>query len=122
VEKEQLYKRRQTIAEHPFGTIKRQWGYSYILTKQGINRACSDVGFMFIAYNLRRIINVLGHELMNKYLGMLTALYSGISGTVRIKFSLFQTTFFIVSKCIGNYWPPLKPMMADCRIDHLKWF
>ncbi|MCX6260581.1 MAG: transposase, partial [Bacteroidia bacterium] len=26
-EKEQLYRRRQAIAEHPFGTIKRQWGF-----------------------------------------------------------------------------------------------
>jgi DNA replication protein DnaC len=25
--------------EHPYGTIKRQWGYSYILTRKGINRA-----------------------------------------------------------------------------------
>ena len=59
-EKEHLYKRRQTIVEHPYGTIKRQWGFSYILTKKGIRRASSDVGFMFIAYNLRRIISILG--------------------------------------------------------------
>ena len=32
LEKEQLYKRRQAIVEHPYGTIKRQWGFSYILT------------------------------------------------------------------------------------------
>ncbi|MCX6328360.1 MAG: hypothetical protein NTZ85_02440 [Bacteroidia bacterium] len=32
--KEHLYKRRQTIVDHPFGTMKRQWGFSYILTKQ----------------------------------------------------------------------------------------
>ncbi|MDO9579990.1 MAG: transposase, partial [Bacteroidales bacterium] len=48
-EKERLYKRRQAIVEHPFGTIKRQWGFSYILTKKGISRASADVGFMFIA-------------------------------------------------------------------------
>jgi len=49
-EKEHLYKRRQAIVEHPFGTIKRQWGFGYILTKKGISRASSDVGFMFIAF------------------------------------------------------------------------
>ena len=27
------YKRRQSICEHPFGTIKRQWGYTYTLMK-----------------------------------------------------------------------------------------
>ena len=54
--------------EHPFGTVKRQWGFNYILTKQGIQRASSDVGFMFIAYNLRRIINIIGFGEFKKYL------------------------------------------------------
>lgn len=62
------YRKRQSIVEHPYGTIKRQWGFNYILTKQGIERAESDVGFMFIAYNLRRIINILGLEKLKKYL------------------------------------------------------
>ncbi len=56
MDKEHLYKRRQTIVEHPYGTIKRKWGFSYILTKKGTSRAGSDVGFMFIAYNIRRKI------------------------------------------------------------------
>jgi hypothetical protein len=63
-----LYKRRQAIVEHPYGTIKRQWGFSYIMTKKGSQRASADVGFMFIAYNLRRIINILGNEELRKYL------------------------------------------------------
>jgi hypothetical protein len=66
-----LYKRRQAIVEHPYGTIKRQWGFNYILTKQGIQRASSDVGFMFTAYNLKRIINIIGFEEFKKYLEVL---------------------------------------------------
>ena len=27
------YKKWQAIVEHPYGTIKRQWGFSYIITK-----------------------------------------------------------------------------------------
>jgi len=27
------YKRRQAIVEHPFGTIKRQWGFTFTLMK-----------------------------------------------------------------------------------------
>jgi hypothetical protein len=34
---------------NPFSRIKQQWGFSYILSKQGINRASADAGFMFIA-------------------------------------------------------------------------
>jgi transposase len=53
------YKRRQAIVEHPYGTIKRQWGFDHITTKKTKQRASADVGFMFIAYNLRRIWNIL---------------------------------------------------------------
>lgn len=47
-EKEHLYKRRQAIVENRYGTLKRQWGFSYILTKRGIEKASYNVGFMFI--------------------------------------------------------------------------
>ena len=75
IEKEHLYKRRQTIVEHPYGTIKRQWGYSYILTKKGISGASADMGLMFIAYNLRRIGNILTMNVMKEYLRMLSSLF-----------------------------------------------
>jgi transposase len=94
LEKEHLYKRRQAIAEHPYGTIKRQWGFSYILTKQGMARAGSDVGFMFIAYNLRRIGNILTGEVLKEYLRMLISLFFSISAIFRRNVSRFVTTFF----------------------------
>jgi hypothetical protein len=77
-EKEHLYKRRQAIVEHPYGTIKRQWGFSYILTKKGMNRASSDVGFMFIAYNLRRILNILTMDVLKEYLRILYSLFQAV--------------------------------------------
>ncbi|MEN8251569.1 MAG: transposase, partial [Bacteroidota bacterium] len=63
-----LYKRRQAIVEHPYGTIKRQWGFSYIMTKKSLKRASSDVGLMMTAYNLRRIMNILGIERIREFL------------------------------------------------------
>ena len=75
IEKEHLYKRRQTIVEHLYGTIKRQWGYSYVLTKKGISRASADVGLMFIAYNLRRIGNILTMNVLKEYLRILYSLF-----------------------------------------------
>ena len=65
------YRQRQAIVEHPYGTIKRQWGFSYILTKKGKQRASADVGLMFIAYNIRRIMNILGKDELKKYLEVL---------------------------------------------------
>ena len=80
-EKERLYKRRQAIVEHPYGTLKRQWGFNYILTKKGMERASSDVGLMLIAYNLRRIVNILTIDRLKEYL--------------RILFSMFFDLFWI---------------------------
>ncbi|MEI6490091.1 MAG: IS1182 family transposase [Bacteroidota bacterium] len=89
------YKRRQAIVEHPYGTIKRQWGFDYILTKQGKSRASADVGFMFIAYNLRRMMNILGHEVFKKYLSMLVLLISQIFYAIRLKILKYaQGKFF----------------------------
>ncbi len=53
----ELYRKRQAIVEHPYGTIKRQWGFNYILTKKTMQRANADVSFMFIACNLKQIMN-----------------------------------------------------------------
>lgn len=53
------YKKRQAIVEHPYGTIKRQWGFDHIMTKRTKQRASADVGLIFIAYNLKRIWNLL---------------------------------------------------------------
>jgi len=86
------YRKRQAIVEHPYGTIKRQWGFNYIITKKYKQRAESDVGFMFIAYNLRRIINILGRDALKKYLRvlvsfLLTQLYLIRSNVSRFKAS-----------------------------------
>ena len=54
------YKKRQALVEHPFGTIKRQWGFDHIITKKGVRAASADFGLMALAYNLKRIFNILG--------------------------------------------------------------
>ena len=72
------YRKRQAIVEHPYGTIKRQWGFSYILTKKGKKRASSDVGLMFTAYNIRRLINIVGKNELKKYLEVLVLLVLAI--------------------------------------------
>jgi len=81
----EVYKQRQAIVEHPYGTLKRQWGFDYIITKKGKERASADVGFMFIAYNLRRIINIVGAEVFKKYLRALVSYFFRKSGLTWLK-------------------------------------
>ncbi len=57
-ENKELYFRRQMIVEHPFGTIKRIWGYSYFLTR-GLKSVNIESGLAFLAYNITRAINIL---------------------------------------------------------------
>lgn len=57
-EQKETYLRRQQIVEHPFGTIKRWWGYSYTLLK-GIDKVSADLGLVYLCYNLKRVMNIL---------------------------------------------------------------
>ena len=82
-----LYKRRQAIVEHPYGTIKRQWGFNYIMTKKGIKRASADVGLIFTVYNLRRIMNILSTEMFKKYLKVLALFILTFVKHIRTKIS-----------------------------------
>jgi transposase len=70
------YRRRQAIVEHPYGTIKRQWGFSYIMTKKTIKRASADVGLIFTAYNFRRILNIIGKEAFRRFQTLFFKLFS----------------------------------------------
>ena len=83
------YRRRQAIVEHPYGTIKRQWGFNYIITKKGIQRAGSDVGLIMIAYNLRRIINIIGKKKLMALLGaiilFLSMIFEALMSIFRLK-------------------------------------
>jgi len=55
------YKQRQMIVEHPFGTIKRGWDAGYFLTRRTEN-VTTETALTYLAYNLRRVINILGVE------------------------------------------------------------
>jgi len=58
-ENREIYHLRKAMVEHPFGTIKRQWGYSYTLLK-GLEKVSGEFALIFSAYNLRRAISILG--------------------------------------------------------------
>lgn len=85
----EIYAQRQAIVEHPFGTMKRQWGFDHIMTKKTKERASADVGFVFIAYNLRRIINIIGLD------------------KLRNLFALFSPDFIVKTLIV-----PLKPIYS----------
>ena len=54
-----LYKLRKSLVEHPFGTIKRSLGLTHVYIK-GLDRVSSWASSVFLVYNLKRVINILG--------------------------------------------------------------
>ena len=55
----QLYRKRQEINEHIFGTIKRKWGYNYT-DLVGLEKVNGEHSLIMLVYNIKRSINILG--------------------------------------------------------------
>lgn len=55
----QLYRKRQEINEHIFGTIKRQWGYNHT-NLTGLEKVNGEHSLIMLVYNMKRSINILG--------------------------------------------------------------
>ena len=58
-EKNDVYKKRSQIVEHPFGTIKRHLGFTHFY-RRGFRSVSCETGLILIAYNIKRTINILG--------------------------------------------------------------
>ncbi len=56
-----LYRKRQEINEHIFGTIKRQWGYNHT-NLRGLEKVNGEMALIMTVYNMKRAINILGIE------------------------------------------------------------
>lgn len=55
----ELMTARRCLAEHPFGTIKHMMGLPRFLVR-GLTKVKAEMALSITAYNLRRVINILG--------------------------------------------------------------
>ena len=62
------FKLRKTLAEHPFGTIKRWFGYTHFLLK-GLTKVQCEWDLTTLAYNLKRVLNLVSLEKLMAALG-----------------------------------------------------
>ena len=66
------YRLRQQVTEHQFGTLKRQWGFTFTLMK-GKENVLSEVNLIMICYNLRRLMSIFTiKELKNRLKGLMS--------------------------------------------------
>jgi Transposase DDE domain len=55
----EVMKRRKQLVEHPFGTMKRWWDQGYFLLR-GLEKVRTEFRLTVLAYNLRRVLNLVG--------------------------------------------------------------
>jgi len=55
----EIMRKRKMLAEHPFGTIKRWMDQSYFLMR-GQDKVSAEASLTVLAYNIKRVINILG--------------------------------------------------------------
>lgn len=58
-------KLRKQLVEHPFGTIKRGMSQGYFLLK-GMKKVVAEMSLTVMAYNIKRVLNLLGVQEMIK--------------------------------------------------------
>lgn len=94
-----LYRQRQEINEHIFGTIKRQWNM-YYTNLRGLEKVNGEVALIMLVYNMKRVRNILGFDNLMEKLHQWTPKYPG--GTIFIQKRLhllpFKTFIFPAEK------------------------
>jgi hypothetical protein len=78
----EYYKRRQAICEHPFGSIKRHWGYTHTLLK-GLQKVNGEMNLIMFCYNFMRTKNILGTQKMLKAIENWTPDYDKVIGAFK---------------------------------------
>jgi transposase len=60
-----IIKKRGSIVEHPFGTIKQHLGWTHFLVR-GKEKVSGENALIMFSYNFRRLLNILGVTLFRK--------------------------------------------------------
>ena len=62
----ELYHIRQELSEHVFGSIKRQLGFPQLNVRTKL-KVEGEVSLLFLGYNLKRVINIIGNTELVRY-------------------------------------------------------
>ncbi len=77
--------RRDTV-EHPFGTLKRWMGAEHFLTK-GLHNTGTEMSLQVLAFNLKRVMNILGVEELVRALTALLSLLFFVSRSSMLRYA-----------------------------------
>ena len=78
-----VMRRRSSLAEHPFGTLKCRAGYRHFLLR-GLDKVRGEWSLMALCYNLARVLNILGSERFRALITTLAALLRALIGMQKL--------------------------------------
>lgn len=107
-ENPEYYRQRQQITEHQFGTLKQQWGFTFTLMK-GKEHVLTEVNLMMMCYNLKRLMSILGVNMLRHWLKMLYLNLLWTYQSIRDELSNFFTRW---NNCKGENQNFLMPIEA----------
>ena len=67
-EQPEKFAQRKLLAEHPFGTLKRWFGYTHFLLK-GLAKVRAEWSLMTLVYNLKRVLKLVSFEKLMQAVG-----------------------------------------------------
>ncbi|MCK4441675.1 MAG: transposase, partial [Sulfurovaceae bacterium] len=95
-EAKKLIKKRGSLAEHPFGTIKQHLGWSHFLVR-GKKKVSGENALIMFSYNFRRLLNLIGIALFRK---LIIAIKDGDIEDIKAKIVAYIAILF----CIWFYF------------------
>jgi len=98
------YRLRQQVTEHQFGTLKRQWGFTYTLMR-GKDHVLSEVFLNFTVYNLLRALKILGPKVLRARLKRLASCFN----------NQIEVFLAVLSLSENNFWQTLILIKAYFR-------
>ncbi len=84
-----LFKKRGSIVEHPFGTIKRNLGWDHFLVRSK-KKVQGENALIMFTYNFKRLLNLIGIALFKK---LMKALDNGDISKIKEEIALYIASF-----------------------------
>lgn len=102
-EAKEILKKRGSIVEHPFGTIKRNLGWDHYLVR-GKEKVSGENALIMFGYNFKRLLNLIGIVLLMKLIinGKSEELIEEIAKYIANSWQIFL--FFIFKDFNYNYY------------------
>ena len=102
-ESKRIIKKRGSIVEHPFGTIKQHLGWTHFLVR-GTQKVSGENALIMFSYNFRRLLNLIGIALFRK---LIHALKDGnieaIKAEIMTHIAMFLDIWVYLINILGFY-------------------